>query len=106
MTEQSSTVTTGISESGGGTVVSVKVVPRASRTELQVTDAGTLKLRVAAPPVDGAANREIIKFFAKTLSVAKSAVEITAGHKGRNKRVHIAGLPVRRVRQALLGEEK
>jgi hypothetical protein len=51
-----------------------------------------LKIRVAAPPMDGAANAELIRFLAERLSVPRSAVTITAGHTSRRKTVRIAGI--------------
>jgi hypothetical protein len=51
-----------------------------------------LKIRLAAPPVDGAANDELIRFLAERLSVPRSAVTIAAGHTSRRKTVRIAGI--------------
>ncbi len=53
---------------------------------------GVLKVRIAAPPVDGAANAELIKLLAKQFRVARSTIEIVAGHASRSKKVRIAGL--------------
>jgi len=69
----------------------VRVVPRASRSEIVGLVDGVLKVRIAAPPVDGAANAELMKVLAKAFGVSKSAVEILAGETSRTKRVHIAG---------------
>ena len=70
----------------------MRVVPRASRTELAGAHDGALKIRVAAPPVDGAANAEIIKFLAKTLGVAKSSVEIAGGLTAKTKLIKVSDL--------------
>jgi hypothetical protein len=51
-----------------------------------------LKIRLAAPPVDGAANDELVRFLAARLNVPRSAVAITAGRVGRRKTVKIAGV--------------
>jgi len=75
-----------------GSLIAVKVVPRASRDELAGELDGALKVRLTAPPVDGAANRALIAFLAKHLGVAKSAVTVVAGQQSRGKRVAVAGL--------------
>lgn len=81
-----------VSEKDGAVIFSVKVVPRASKTELVGEHGGALKIRIAAPPVEGAANEELIKFLAKTFGVAKSAIEIVAGEQGRRKTVRVLGV--------------
>jgi uncharacterized protein (TIGR00251 family) len=53
---------------------------------------GTLKIRLTAPPVDGAANEALVKFLSEALSVSKSQVEIVTGHTSREKRVKISGM--------------
>jgi uncharacterized protein (TIGR00251 family) len=53
---------------------------------------GSLKIRLTAPPVDGAANEALVKFLSDTLSVSKSQVEIVSGHTGRQKIVRITGM--------------
>jgi hypothetical protein len=52
---------------------------------------GSLKIRLTAPPVDGAANEALVKFLSETLSLSKSSVEIVSGHTSREKRVKISG---------------
>lgn len=69
----------------------VQVVPRASRSEIVGEHQGNLKIRIAAPPVDGAANDELIKVLAKAFGVARGAVEIVRGHTGKLKTVSISG---------------
>jgi uncharacterized protein (TIGR00251 family) len=69
----------------------VRVVPRAGKTELIERD-GALVLRVAAPPVEGAANDAAVEFLAKALSIPKRAVRIVAGEHGRTKRISIDGV--------------
>ncbi|HEV8398695.1 MAG TPA: DUF167 domain-containing protein [Gemmatimonadales bacterium] len=68
------------------------VVPRARVTGVAGRHGDALKIRVAAPPMDGAANAELIRFLAERLSVPRSAVTITAGHTSRRKTVRIAGI--------------
>jgi len=52
---------------------------------------GSLKIRLTAPPVDGAANEALVAFLSDTLSVSKSQIEILSGHTSREKRVKISG---------------
>jgi len=67
----------------------VYVVPRASRSEVVGEHNGALRVRIAAPPVDGAANEELIRILAKTFGVPKSEISIVSGLKGRSKHVQI-----------------
>jgi len=70
-----------------GIVLSFHVQPNAPRTEVQGEHGGALKLRLAAPPVDGKANEALVRWVAERLDVARSAVELIAGEKDRRKRV-------------------
>ena len=78
----------------GGVELSLHIQPRASRTELVGAHGDALKLRLAAPPVEGEANEELIRFLAKLLGVPKRAVTIVAGGTGRRKRVRVEGIGV------------
>jgi uncharacterized protein (TIGR00251 family) len=82
--------------------VRIRVQPRASRTEIAGEHDGALKVRVAAPPVDGAANEELVRFIAKRMGVAQSRVRVTTGETGRSKVIEIDGVDVHSVRMALL----
>ena len=75
----------------GRLIFKVQVVPRASRSEVAGEHNGSLRIRVAAPPVDGAANKEVIQVLAKAFNVSRSAVTILSGHSGRLKQVSIEG---------------
>jgi hypothetical protein len=70
----------------------VHVVPRARTTDVAGRHGDALKIRVAAAPVDGAANDELVRYLAERLAVPRSAVTIAAGHTGRRKTVKVAGL--------------
>ena len=72
-------------------VFNVHVVPRASRSEVIGEHNGALRVRIAAPPVDGAANEELIRILARTFKVSEGAIQIVRGHTGRTKRVSITG---------------
>ena len=75
-----------------GGVLKIRVQPRAGRTEVVGPLDGALKIRLAAPPVDGAANRALVTFLAKRLGVSKSSIEVRSGHKGRLKSLWVADL--------------
>jgi len=68
-----------------GILFKVLVQPRSSKNMIVGLQADSIKIKVTAPPVDGAANKSCIKFLAKCLSVAPSALEIISGHHGRMK---------------------
>jgi hypothetical protein len=82
--------------------VRVRVQPRASRTEVAGEHDGSLKVRVAASPVDGAANDELVRFIARRVGVAPSRIRIVRGEASRSKVVEIEGVDVDSVRGALL----
>ena len=77
------------SEKDGSVTFQVYVVPRASRSEIVGEYNGALRVRLAAPPVDGAANRELIVVLAKALHVSRSVVTIDSGHTSKTKRVTV-----------------
>ena len=81
-----------LAEKNNALVFTVRVVPRASKSEIVGSHDGALKIRLAAPPVDGAANEELVKLLSKTFGVAKSAVEILSGQSARMKQVKISGV--------------
>ena len=70
----------------------VWVQPRASRTEVAGMRGDAVKIRLAAPPVDGAANEELVRFLAEMLGVARSAVSIAAGQTSRLKTIEVEGI--------------
>ena len=78
-------------ESGGALTFRVRVVPRASRTEAAGEHGGALRVRVAAPPVEGAANEELVRFLAKALGVPARSVEIVGGQTSKTKLVRVEG---------------
>lgn len=75
----------------GKIVFKVQVVPRSSRSKVVGAHNGSLKVRVAAPPVDGSANEELIRVIAKTFKVSRSAVSIVSGQSSRLKYIRIDG---------------
>jgi len=81
----------------------IRAQPRASRTEITGEHGGALKVRLAAPPVDGDANRELVRFIAKVTRVPISAVRVVAGSSSRNKVIEIEGAELSAVIAALAG---
>ena len=75
-----------------GVVITVRVIPRAGRSGVAGTRDGALLVRLKAPPVEGAANDELVEVIADALGVARRAVTIVAGERSRTKRVRVAGV--------------
>lgn len=81
--------------------VDVRVIPRARRTECAGFRDDVLVVRLAAPPVDGAANEALIAFLAATLHIPRRAVRIVGGDRARRKRVALDGVTIDQVRATL-----
>jgi uncharacterized protein len=81
----------------GGGRLRIRVTPRARRTALagivEVDGRPALAIRLAAPPVDGAANKALLAFLARQLQMPKSSLHIVAGETSRLKVVAVAGFP-------------
>ena len=78
--------------SGSEAKISLRVYPGAARSEVVDFTDGVWQVRVAAPPVKGKANRELITFLSKVLGVSKGALTIIKGHTNRNKVMAVDGL--------------
>ncbi len=83
-----------IEEEKDGVLLHVRAQPRASRPGLRFSEDGRLRIAVAAPPVDNAANEAIRVYLAQLFGVAKRNVSIASGERSRNKTVRIAHLPL------------
>jgi Uncharacterized conserved protein len=75
-----------------GLTFGVRVMPRAGRTTIAGVRGNALAIRLAAAPVDGAANEALIAFLADTFDRPRRDITIVSGHTSRDKRVAIAGL--------------
>ncbi|HEX2640198.1 MAG TPA: DUF167 domain-containing protein [Pyrinomonadaceae bacterium] len=84
-------------ENKEGVTLTVRVIPRASRSEIVGEYGDALKIKLASPPVDGAANEELIKLLAKAFAVPKISVEIISGHTSKTKTVRIAGASAQQI---------
>lgn len=85
--------------------IRVRVKPRASRSRVLPAREGLLEVAVAAPPVDGAANAELVAVLASALSLPRRSVEILSGASGRVKSVRIRGLTGAELTSRLSGGE-
>jgi len=81
-----------VRERAGRLRLDVRVQPRASRSELAGVHGGALKVRLQAPPVDGAANDALVVLIAESLGVPRARVRIVAGATSRTKVVEIEGV--------------
>jgi len=81
-----------VQDTKDGAILTVHIQPRASTTECVGIHGDAIKIRVAAPPVDGAANDELIRFLARRFSIPSTSVQIHAGAGGRHKRVLVKGV--------------
>ncbi len=89
---------------GDGVVLAVQVIPRAARNELAGIQGDRFRIRLTAPPVEGAANQALVRFLADLLEVPRRDIEIVAGHGGRHKLVKVSGLSVEQVLGRLQGQ--
>ena len=90
-----------IHQTATGVEIDVRVIPRAGRSGVDGARDGRLLVRLAAPPVDGAANQALIELFSALFDRPKRAVRIVAGDKSRSKRVAIDGVTADAARQRL-----
>lgn len=81
--------------------MTVRVIPRARKTELAGTRDGALLVRVVAPPVDDAANDAVVACLADRLGVPRRAIRIVSGAKGRHKRIAVSGVTAAHIREKL-----
>jgi hypothetical protein len=91
---------------GGRVRLSIHVQPRASRTEIAGSHGDALKVRLTAPPVEGAANDELIQLLADTFAVGRRAIRIVAGERSRSKIVEIDGITEQHVHAVATRSER
>ena len=97
-----------VQDNKNGAVLTVHVQPKASRTECVGIHGGALKIRVAALPIDGAANYELIRFVAGRCAIPRASVRIQSGAEGRHKRLYLKGITAELVMARLMsgGQER
>jgi uncharacterized protein len=82
-------------------ILDVRVIPRAKKNEVAGMRDGALLLRVAAPPVEGAANEAVVELLASVLRIPRKQIRIVGGERGRQKRVAIDGITAEQVHAIL-----
>jgi len=87
-----------------GLIFAVRIVPRASRSEIVGEHDGALRIRIAAPPVAGAANRELVRTLAKIFKLPQNAVEIVSGANSKSKVVRVRGVDAVTLKQLILSK--
>jgi len=92
-------VTLGVTATEAGVRLAVRVQPRASKNEVAGVYGMALKIRLQAPPVDGAANAALLSFLANLLGVSRRSVRIISGDSSRNKVVEVDGVTAQRIHQ-------
>src|ERR1035437_1280180 len=90
-------------ETSDGTLLYVKLQPRASRNEICAPLGDELKIKVTAPPVDAAANEALVKFLAEKLDCSRGKVELIRGHTSRHKTIMLHGFKPADVPQKISG---
>jgi hypothetical protein len=86
--------------------IPIRAVPRAARDALDGVAEGALRVRLTAPPVEGAANKALVAFLAGVLGVPRHDIDIAAGEHGRRKLVRVRGLTADAVRQRLVAASR
>jgi uncharacterized protein (TIGR00251 family) len=81
-----------IQSTANAIIISIRVIPRAGKSGVAGTRGDAWLVRLHAPPVDGAANEELVEFIAEVLAVPKRAVSIASGERSRQKRVRVSGI--------------
>ncbi len=90
-----------IRDTGNGVELDVRVIPRAKKTAMAGVRDAALVIRLAAPPVEGAANAALTEFLSEALGVPRRAVSILSGERGRRKRVAVSGVTAATARERL-----
>src|SRR5512143_1589705 len=86
-----------------GSALAVRITPLARRNKIvEVLPDRTIKIHLAAPPVDGEANEALIEFLSDVLNVAKSRIEIVAGQSGRDKLISVLDMDAETAHKRIL----
>ena len=90
-----------ITATSTGVEIAIRVIPRARRTEITGRRGDALLVRLAAPPVEDAANSALVEWLAGCLDVPASAIHIVSGRHSRHKRIAVAGITVEHLTRTL-----
>lgn len=91
----------GLREEADGVSFEVRVQPRSSKAEINGVHDGALRVRLTAPPVEGAANRQCIELFSRKMKIPKRAIRIASGASARRKRLKVLGMSMKEVKNIL-----
>jgi len=92
-----------VDREGGAVRISIHAKPRASKSAIVGVREAALEVAIAAPPVDGEANAELVRTLAKALGLSRSSVSVVGGATGKQKIVEVEGLTAAEVRERLVG---
>jgi hypothetical protein len=91
-----------IKEDENGVSFCIRVQPKSSKNEILGIVGEEMKIKLTAPPVEGEANKECIKFLARELGISKSSIRIIGGERSRNKVLRITGITKKEIEDRLL----
>jgi len=80
-----------LTDTPAGAVLNLRIIPRANKNAIQGEHGDALKIRLCAPPVEGAANAALIEFLSETFSIPRARIQLLSGQTSRNKRVLLSG---------------
>ena len=90
-----------LTDTPAGAVLNLRIIPRAHKNAIQGELGDALKIRLCAPPVDGAANAALIEFLSDHFSIPRARIQLLSGATSRNKRVLLAGMKADDIRRQL-----
>ncbi|HVZ21356.1 MAG TPA: DUF167 domain-containing protein [Vicinamibacterales bacterium] len=93
-----------ITTRAGGVAIAIRVIPRAARAGLAGTRGDALAVRLTAPPVEGAANEELVGLLAEVLRVPRRAITILHGERSRSKILRVDGIDAETCRTLLASQ--
>ncbi len=92
-----------IREERGGIIFHVRVLPRSSKNIVAGVSEGMLKIKLTAPPVEGAGNEMLIRFLSEKLNIPKTKISIIRGQSSRSKAIFAEGLSIIALEELALG---
>jgi len=93
-----------IKEYKNGVIIKVRVIPRSAKSALVGERGDSLVIKLTSPPVEGRANRELVKFLGKRLRIAPTSITLLTGESSREKTLLLSGLDADAVRNRLRRE--
>ena len=90
-----------LTDTPAGAVLALRIIPRAAKNAIQGVHGDALKIRLCAPPVEGAANSALVEFISDVLSIPRARIQLLSGQTSRNKRVLLAGMKAGDIRERM-----